>query len=586
MTKITALIGFATGLSCLVHTMALASPPGPAPNAKADVILEDAKVYTVEPDQPWAQAVAIGNGRILAVGTTAYVAQWQGPKTRVVDLHSKLLLPAFGDAHVHPLFGGLSYSRCTLHGGTSVADYLRIIADCVAKTTGKGTIFGVGWEDGLFPPNGIPSKKLLDAISTDRALIFRSTGGHSLWVNSRALANAGITRNTPDPANGRIDRDPVTGEPVGGLEEDSGQALMDPQIPAPTQQDIQDALLYTVHSFNALGITSWHDALVDVAPDGSSAVLQAYKTVQDSGALTAHTVIDLKWDNSRPASQLPALLTAAKWGRAAGLHTNSVKFFLDGVIVQKTAAMLQPYVGTTERGDLEIPEAQFKAAVLAVEDQGMQPHIHAIGDRAVRVALDAFEAAQQRDGAKDVRPMISHMNVIDPADQPRFARLKVNAIFQPLWADYEPYMTLTIERIGPVREQYIYPQGNVMRAGGLVAYGSDWPVASADPLAGIQVAMTRIDAAHPENPPLNPDQRISLVDAIRNYTLNVAYVNHLETETGSIKVGKSADLIVLDHDLFQLSANQIGSAKVLVTLFQGKPVFGSLDAAARPIVNP
>lgn len=543
--------------------------------AGADLILTDARVYTVDARKPWAEAVAIRGGRIVAVGSTAEVARWKGADTRVVDLHGRLLMPAFGDAHAHPLFGGITYSRCSLQEGKSIEDYRRLIAACVARTPGKGAVYGVGWRDGYFPPKGIPSKEILDSISRDRALIFKSNGGHTLWVNSKALEIAGITKDTPDPQNGRIDRDPATGEPVGGLEEEAAMALMDPQVPPPSLEEIENALLYTARTFNAWGITSWHDADVEVRPDGTSPVLEAYRAVKDRGALTAHTVIDLKWENSRGLEQMPTLLKAAKWGRDAGLHTNSVKFFLDGVIVQKTAAMLQPYVGTAERGDLQIPEQTFKAAVQAVEDHGMQPHIHAIGDRAVRVSLDAFEAAGRRDAAKDVRPMISHMNVIDPADQPRFGKIGVNAIFQPLWACDEPYMRLAIERIGPERARNIYPANSVMKYGGRVAYGSDWPVATANPLEGMEVALTRVDPANHQNKPLLPEQRVTLEQAIRNYTLNVAYVNHMEDRTGSIEVGKSADLIVLDQDLFRIPADRIATVKVLVTLFEGKPVFGA-----------
>jgi predicted amidohydrolase YtcJ len=581
MTISTRHFGKILGTGLLVSTALVGPAIQAAPSRAADLILTDARVYTVESDHPWAQAVAVSDGRIVAVGTTAQMARWKGANTRTIDLHGKLLMPAFGDAHAHPLFGGISYSRCSLHAGNSVEDYKRIIAGCVAGTPGKGTIFGVGWRDGLFPPKGIPSKAILDAISSDRALIFRSTGGHSLWVNSKALANAGITKDTPDPKNGRIDRDPATGEAIGGLEEDAGMALMDPQIPAPSSKDIQDAILYTAHTFNAWGITSWHDALVEVQPDGTSPVLEAYNVVRNDGALSAHTVIDLKWDDLRGLEQLPPLLKAAQWGRDHGLRTNSVKIFLDGVIPQDTAAMLEPYEGTTDRGSLEISETALKQAIQALDARNMQVHIHAIGDRAVRVALDAFEAAEQANGLRDNRHMISHLNVVDPADQPRFAKLNVTAIFQPYWASYEPYMNLAIARIGPVRERYIYPQGNIMRDGGRVAYGSDWPVASADPLLGIQVALTRIDPAHPENRPLGPEQRITLPEAVRNYTLNVAYVNHLEQETGSIRVGKSADLIVLDKDIFTLPPQQISTTKVLVTLFKGRPVFGSLEDATR-----
>lgn len=566
-----------------VALMAIGAPAQAAePGAgAADLILTDARVYTVETAQPWAQAVAVKDGKILAVGSDAQMRRWRGSATRMVDLHGKLLMPAFGDAHAHPLFGGISYSRCSLHAGNSVEDYKRIIAACVASTPGNGTIFGVGWRDGLFPPQGVPSKAILDAISTDRPLIFRSTGGHSLWVNSKALANAGITKDTPDPKNGKIDRDPATGEAIGGLEEDAGMALAEPQIPAPTLKDIEDALLYTVHTFNAIGITNWHDALVEVQPDGTSPVLQAYDAIRNDGALTAHTVIDLKWDDLRGMEQLPALLEAAKWGRDHGLRTNSVKIFLDGVIPQHTAAMLEPYEGSADRGELEISPDALRQAIVAIDALGMQVHLHAIGDRATRVGLDAFDAARKANGDRDTRDMISHMNVVDPQDQPRFGKLHVNAIFQPYWASHEPYMELAIKNIGPRRSQWIYPQGDILRDGGLIAFGSDWPVASADPLLGIQVALTRIDPMHPENPPLGPTQRLTLAQAIRNYTLNVAYVNHLDKETGSIRAGKSADLIVLDKDLFTLPKTQISSAKVLLTLFKGKPVHGTLDAAGR-----
>ncbi|WP_294392647.1 amidohydrolase [uncultured Sphingomonas sp.] len=546
--------------------------------APADLILTGARVYTVDDAKPWAEAVAVRAGRIVAVGTVRQVAAYRGPATRMVDLHGRFLMPAFGDAHVHPVFGGLGYARCSLHTGKSVDDYRRTIAACIAKTPGTGAVYGVGWEDGLFPPNGIPNKRILDALSTDRPLIFASTGGHSLWVNSKALALAGITRDTPDPVNGKIDRDPTTGEPVGGLEE-SAMQLVDKLVPPPTDADREGAIAYTAKLFNSLGITSWHDAMLEWQTGGTSLDLNAYKAVKDRGALTVHTVLDIKWDNGRGFEQMADIVKLSADARGKGLTANGVKFFMDGVIPQQTAAMLAPYEGTNVKGETQISAARLKEAVADLEKRGMQSHFHAIGDGAVRQALDAVAAAHGG-AASDTRPMISHLNVIDPADQARFGKLGVAAIFQPLWACNEPYMALMLERIGPVRTRYVYPEAGVLKGGGRIAYGADWSVASANPLEGIEVALTRV-APGGSLPPLLPEQAVSLESALKAYTINVAYVNHLEKVTGSITVGKSADLVVLDQDLFRIKPAAIHTTKVVATIFQGREVYGSLDTPAR-----
>jgi predicted amidohydrolase YtcJ len=561
----------------LLATTANSAPPRPAPEA-ADLILTNGRVYTVEQGKPWADAVAIKGGRILAVGTSAEIARRKGAKTQVVDLHGRLLMPAFGDAHTHPIFGGMSHARCALHAGKTIDDYRKIIADCVAKTPGTGTIFGSGFNQTLFPPNGIPRKEILDDISKDRPLIFESDG-HTLWVNSKALELAKITKDTPDPKNGTIDRDPKTGEPVGGLEE-SAMALVDPLVPPPSDADLQGAITYTVKFFNSMGITSWHDAAVEWDKGGTSRAIEAYKAVKERGALTMHTAMDLRWNNERGMEQMSDILKLSARAKEIGLTANGVKFFIDGVIPQRTAAMLAPYEGTTEKGATQIPLGTLAEAVTALDGRGMQSHFHTIGDAAVREALDAVAAARSKDGMSDTRPMMSHMNVIDPADQPRFAKLGVTAIFQPLWACNEAYMALTIEQIGPVRSTYIYPASSVLRAGGRLAYGADWSVASANPFEGIEVALTRI-APEGKLPPLEPNEAVTLEQALRAYTLNVAYVNHLDKETGSIAVGKSADLIVLDQDLFKIPVRQIHATKVMVTLFKGKAVHGSLDGLKR-----
>ncbi|MGF7151837.1 hypothetical protein FHS96_005505 [Sphingomonas zeicaulis] len=553
-----------------------AAAPAETREDTPDVILTNARVYTVDDGKPWAEAVAIRGGRIVAVGSAKEVAKRRGSGTRVVDLKGRFVMPAFGDAHAHPIFGGMSYARCSLHAGKTLDDYRRIIADCIARTPGTGTIFGSGWDQTLFPPSGIPRKDVLDSVSRDRALIFESDG-HTLWVNSKALELAGITRDTPDPANGKIDRD-AAGEPIGGLEE-SAMALVDKLVPPPTDRDLQEAIIYTARLFNSIGITSWHDAALEWENGGTSRALDAYAAVRDRGALTAHTVMDIHWNNDRGSDQIADIARITETARKKGLTANGVKFFVDGVIPQRTAAMLAPYEGSSEKGAPQIAPAALADAVSQVAARGMQVHLHAIGDAGVRQALDAVAAAQAHGGKRDTRPMISHLNVIDPADQPRFGQLGVTAVFQPLWACHEPYMDLTIKTIGPVRATYIYPEAGVAKGGGRIAYGADWPVASANPLEGIEVAITRA-APGGSLPPLLPEQAVSLAAALRSYTIDVAYTSHLESVTGSITVGKSADLIVLDQDLFRIKPMDIHKTQVLLTLFKGKPVHGSLAVAA------
>lgn len=542
---------------------------------KADMILTNARIYTVEAKQPWAEAVAIKDGHIVAVGSKVSVAKLKGAATQVVDLGGRLVLPAFGDAHVHPLFGGLSRSRCPLQNGKTIADYQALIAKCVAAVPGDSPIYGIGWSDALFPPSGIPRKELLDAVSTTRPLIFESTGGHTYWLNSKALEVAKITRDTKDPANGTIDRDPKTGEPIGSLQE-AAMDLVKYLIPPPSAAEIQNSILYVADHFNSLGIVSWNDAGVEFDDNGGSPMVDAYKAIADAGKLTSHVTVSLKWKNERGMDQLPGLLKAADRANALGIPTHTVKFYVDGVIPQKTAFMLAPYENSgNDRGSPQISPEMLKQAATAVDARGMHAFLHAIGDGGVRISLDAIEAARIANGAKKTHHMITHLNVVDPADQPRFGKLSTFAQFQPTWASWYDYMDLTVAAIGPKRAQYIYPAGSIVRAGGKLAYGADWPVGGANPLEGIEVAMTRRTAGDPNAKPLLPDEGVSLTEAIASHTINVATVNGLDKVTGSIAKGKSADLVVLDKDIFKLPVYDISKTKVMITVFEGKPVFGN-----------
>lgn len=543
----------------------------------ADLVLTNGKIYTVDDDIPWASAIAIGNGRILSVGDDDAVTARVGAATTVVDLGGRLVLPSFGDAHVHPVFGGLSFAHCSLHDGTSVEDYLAIVADCIEETPGNNSVvFGVGWGPGLFPPDGIPHKSLLDEIAPDRPVILRSTGGHSIWLNSKALELAGIDDDTPDPPNGRIDRDPETGEAIGGLQE-AAMDLVAAQIPAPTARHLQDAIVYTVEHFNRLGITNWLDAGVEVFADGSSPTIDAYRTVLEDGRLTMNVTVSLKWENDRGNEQIDTLIAAAERAREAGIRTDSVKFYLDGVLVQRTAAVLHPYMGTAhDYGELQIPPDQLADAVATLDARGFQIYVHALGDRAVRRALDAIEASQRKGAKADPRHVIAHLSLIDPADQPRFAQLNVAANFQPLWACDHAYMRLTAEQVGELRMRHTYPANSVLSAGGRLAYGADWPVASANPFEGLEVAVSRREPGMPDANPLYEHEGVSLEEAIRGYTIEVARVTDLVEETGSLAAGKSADLIVVDRDIFSVPTHEISKTSVLLTLFRGRAVHGDL----------
>ena len=436
-----------------------------ADQAGADMILTNARVYTVEDKQPWAEAVAIKDGKIVAVGSAATVAKRRGDATRVVDLGGRLVLPAFGDAHVHPLFGALSRTRCPLQDGKTIEDYQALIAKCVAQVPGDGAVYGIGWSDALFPPNGIPRKELLDKVSTTRPLIFESAGGHTYWLNSKALEVAKIPRDTKDPSNGTIDRDAATGEPVGSLQE-AAMDLVKHMIPPPSAAEIQNSILYVADHFNSLGIVNWNDAGVEYDSNGGSAMVDAYKAVLDSGKLTSHVTVSLKWKNEQGMEQLPGLLRAAERANSLGIPTHTVKFYVDGVIPQKTAYMLAPYENSgDERGTPQIAPDILKQAVTAVDGRGMHAFLHAIGDGGVHISLDAVEAARKANGAKKTYHMITHLNVVDPADQPRFGKLSTFAQFQPTWASWYDYMDLTVAAIGPKRSQYIYPAGSIVRAG-------------------------------------------------------------------------------------------------------------------------
>ena len=445
----------------------------------ADLVLTGGHVHTVDPALPRAEAVAVAGERIVAVGSAADVAAWIGPRTRVVDLAGRLLLPGFQDAHVHPTTGGMDLLECDVREHLGRRQTLAAIAAYVAAHPEKEWIVGSGWYMGDFE-NGTPRREDLDAIVPDRPAFLPNRDGHSSWVNSRALELAGIDASTPDPPDGRIERDP-DGTPTGTLHEGAAD-LVERLIPSHTDTDWDEAFLAGQAYLHRFGITAWQDAIV------TPTTLAIYRRAADSGRLTARVEAALWWERDRGGEQVDEFLAVSRSLPPGRLRANSVKLMLDGVAETFTAAMVDPYLDasgqpTTNRGiDFIDPEA-LKDHVTRLDAAGLQPHFHALGDRAVRNALDAVEAARAANGMTDTRPHLAHIQVVHPDDLPRFAALGAVANAQPLWACHDPQMdVLTIPFLGPERATWQYPFASLLRSGARLAMGSDWSVSTPDPL--------------------------------------------------------------------------------------------------------
>jgi predicted amidohydrolase YtcJ len=544
-------------------------------------------VYTVDASRSWARAVAVKDGRIVAVGSDDDVRPFVDAHTELVDLGARLLLPGFQDAHAHPVASGVEMLRCDLTNAYSIEAYERIIRDFIEANPDDPWLLGSGWSMDVFP-GGRPPKELLDALEPHRPAYFPSRDGHSAWVNSRALELAGITAETPDPPDGRIERDEA-GEPQGTLQE-GASFLVSALAPVETPELRAEGLRVAQRYLNSLGITAWQDAIVD-----DDLVYRSYGTYVDAaarGELSARVVGALWWQRHLGLEQVEDLLELRANGRVGRFQATSVKIMQDGVVENGTAATLTPYLDghghPTDNAGISFVEPAFlKEVVTRLDAEGFQVHFHALADRAVREALDAIEAARIANGPSDHRHHLAHIQVVHPDDLPRFRQLNVVANGQPLWAMLEGQMVhLTIPFLGPERTGWQYPFGSLLRAGATLAFGSDWSVSSPDPLEEMHVAVNRTEPsnyayASPEDPmePFLPEERIDLPSAVAAFTIGSAYVNHLDGGTGSIEPGKLADLVVLDRDIFAEPAERIADAKVALTFVEGEAVYEAHGAA-------
>jgi len=535
----------------------------------ADAVILHGKIYTVNPHQPWAEAVAIRGGKIIAVGSDKGIAAFRGPSTKVIDARDHMVLPGFVDSHVHFMAGAARLQEVSLDDAKTIGDFQKMIKDYATEHPERKWIQGMGWYYDIFGESGLPDKKFVDDVVSDRPVFLRAYDGHSALANSEALRIAGITRETPDPPNGIIVRDPASGEPTGVLKEAAGQ-LVEKLIPKLTQDQQLDLLAQAVHYASSLGLTRV------ISCGGDEEQVGLYDAIRQKGQLTVRFYMALF---ANPPGVTPDFVQTVEQNREKyhddWIDAGAVKFLLDGVIEAHTAAMLEPYANDpSNRGQLYFAPDKYKDGVLELDRLGFQIFTHAIGDRAIRLALDTYEDANRVNGHRDARNKIEHIEDPSAQDIPRFGKLGVIASMQPLHATpNRDVLGVWAVNVGPERAERAWPWHDILAGGAHLSFGSDWPVVTLDPWPGVQILLTR---ETPEGTPAggwHPNERLTLPQAIEGYTLGGAYAARRDKTEGSIEVGKLADLIIISQNLFKVTPSEIGKTKVLVTMVGGKVVY-------------
>jgi predicted amidohydrolase YtcJ len=542
---------------------AQSSPP-------ADTVIIHAKIYTVNSNQPRAEALAIKDGKIAFVGSDKDIAKYRGPSTKTIDANGKLVLPGFTDCHIHFMDGSLGLTQVNLNGAASVVEIQKRVKAYADAHTNEPWITGMGWQYQLFGAAELPDKRILDEVVPNRPIYLVAYDGHSSWANSKALALAGITRATPDPVNGKIVRDDK-GEATGALKESAGD-LVAKMMPKPTREERLGALRLGIHEANKAGLVRVHSAGQDFE------YLDLYDELRRNGQLSLRFYIAYFLD---PPELTQDALDKIEQARATfhddWISGGAVKTMLDGVVEAHTAAMLEPYSDDpSQTGRLFWDPAKYRQAVTEIDHRGLQVFTHAIGDKAVRLALDTYEEAAKTNQTEDARPRIEHIETITAQDIPRFGKLGIIASMQPLHS-YPDDDTLLVwaRNTGADRAKRAWVFHSIESQGGRLAFGSDWPVVTLNPWQGIQTALTRQTSEGTPAGGFLPEQRISLEDAIKAYTLGAAFAGRREKTEGSLELGKLADLIVVSQDLFKIEPSEIGKTEVILTIVGGKTAYRS-----------
>ena len=540
--------------------------------ATADLIVHNGRIF--RSGRPGSQsdvaatAVAAGGGRILGIGSERDVRAWSGPTTTLVDAAGGLVMPGFNDAHMHLRDGAISLDRLDLFGVTTLDAVQEAIGGYAATRPEQPWVVGRGWLYAAFP-GGMPTREQLDAVVPDRPAYFECFDGHSGWANSRALEIAGVSAGSGDPPDGRIVRD-ADGRPTGALKERAVE-LVDRLVPMPDDAGMASLFERALRGAAALGITAVQDAW------GRPEELRLLRGLAAGGSLPIRVRLALEmppWDGGTDfphrLDELEAL--RAEEPNGAHLRTGILKSFLDGVVEARTAYLLEPYPGTDTRGDPRWTDGDLGQAVATAHARGWQVELHAIGDAAVRQALDAFEALRPGE-ARDRRHRIEHIETIHPTDLSRFAPLGVVASMQPMHAVPDASQ---VDVWSATLDAAVAASGwrlrSLLRAGAVLAFGSDWPVVPIDPMLEIQAAVHRRTASGQPEGGWLPEEGISVADALRAATWGSAYAEHAERERGHLSPGAHADLIVLDRDLLDEGRDVIAGTRVTLTVVAGEVV--------------
>jgi hypothetical protein len=529
----------------------------------ASLVLLNGKIWTVNEAQPRAEAVACLGSRIVAVGSNGEIRKWIGAGTEVLDLNGKLVLPGFNDAHVHFFSGGENLAGVQLRDAKSEDEFRKRIAEFAARQPAGRWISGGGWDHENWTPARLPTRQSIDAVTAGHPVFVNRLDGHMALANSQALQLAGITRDTPDPPGGTIVRD-AAGEPTGVLK-DAAMERMYRTIPEPSEDQIADAVRAAMRYSAENGVTSVQD--MSAAPQ----ILRVYQALLANGELT------VRISGHQP---LAAWQRLAAVGLRAGfggekLHIGGLKGFADGSLGSTTALFFEPYLDAPNTSGLAnsemIPESKMQKHILDADRAGLQVAVHAIGDKANHMVLGMYDEAARQNGARDRRFRIEHAQHLRMEDIPRFGQLHVIASMQPYhciddgrWAE---------KRIGPERAKGTYAFRALLDSGAVLAFGSDWDVAPMQPLIGIYAAATRrtLDGKHPNG--WVPEQKITVAEAIRAYTMGSAYGSFDDKIKGSIEPGKLADMVVVSDDILSVPAVEIEKTRVETTVFDGKVIY-------------
>jgi len=524
-------------------------------------------IRTMAEDTPEVQGMAIKDSRIIYTGTAAEAQKQLADEGTLIKLkEGQAVLPGFVDTHIHMLDAGILRRTCMMEEPKTKEQVLTIVDEYAKRNPGLEWITGAGWPPALFA-DGNPHKVDLDAIVPDRPVFLYADDGHSAWANSKALSLLGITKDTPDPVRGRIERDPKTGEPTGTLREDAAYEA-EAKLPKPTDEFMLAALKEAQMYLHGLGITSVQDAYTSVRN------LEIYSKAAHSGDLTMKVVAAQIANPALPVSQVEELIKLNKQFSYSHLRADSVKVMMDGIMEAKTAAVIEPYKDTNEHGILNWPPKQFAELATRLDKEGFQIHIHAIGDAAARNGLDGLEAARKANGPSKNRHHIAHLELVDSSDLPRFKKLDVTANFQPYWCFADVWLdNTTLPFLGLERSRHLYQMGSFLAQGARLALGSDWPVSSPNPFLGMQVGATRQNPRKPDLPAWLPDERVPLATLLKAYTIGGAWINRSDKHTGSLELGKAADFVIVDRDILTIPIQEVGETQVLSTYVDGRKVF-------------